>query len=237
MSIHDGHRSHMREKFLKTGLDGMQEHEVLELLLFYCIPRKDTNATAHNLINRFGTVAKVLDAPIRELKKVEGIGDNAALFLQIVKALSRHYYISSNLSNQALTTYEACGEYLIPYYVGVKSEVVMLLCLDAKCMVLDCIKVSEGNVNSAEVPIRKIVDLALSTNATSVVLAHNHPSGVALPSREDVLTTIRVAKALQFVNVALSDHILIADDDYVSLTLSNLYNYDDIVNESSKVMP
>lgn len=206
----------------------MQEHEVLELLLFYCIPRKDTNVTAHNLINRFGTLAKVLDAPIRELKKVEGIGENAAVFLSIMKAVSGYYRISAMEQNLALTTYEDCGKYLKPYFDGKKSEVVMMLCLDAKCMVLDCLQVGEGAINSANVSIRKIVDLALSTNATSVVLAHNHPSGLALPSDEDILTTKRLAKALRYVDVILSDHVIVADDDFVSLALSNLYNYDSI---------
>lgn len=231
MSVHDGHRARIKERFLREGLSRMQDHEVLELLLFYCIPRRDTNVIAHNLINRFGTLAKVLDAPLRELTKIEGIGDNAATFLRLVKELSGCYRVSSMAQNRALTTYEACGEYLIPFFDGKKNETVMLLCLDAKCMVLDCLLVGEGSINSASVPIRKIVDMALSANATSVVLAHNHPSGVAIPSGEDVATTRRVAKALYYVDVILNDHVVVADEEYTSMVLSNMYSVDKVLAE------
>ena len=120
----------------------------------------------------------------------------------------------------ALTTVEQCGEYLLPRFHGRKNETVFLLCLDAKCKVLCCKEIGEGSVNSAAVPIRRIVEVALTSNATSVILSHNHPSGLAVPSGEDTATTYRVAKALEAVEIYLADHIIVADDDYTSMKQS-----------------
>ena len=105
---------------------------------------------------------------------------------------------------------------------------VYLLCLDAKCKVICCRQISEGTVNSAGISVRKIVEVALAVNATSVILAHNHPSGIAVPSEEDIDTTFKVAKALKAVDVVMMDHIVVADDDYVSLAFSGLYKFDEI---------
>ena len=225
MSIHKDHRKHVRERFLREGLDGFTEVQVLELLLFYVIPRIDTNPIAHRLVDRFGSLAQVLEAPVEELEKVEGIGPNAALLLSLITAVSRVYAVNRTEKQKILRTIDDCGEYLKSFFIGRRTEVVYLLCLDAKCKVLGCRQVGEGSVNSANVPIRRIVELALGLNASSVVLAHNHPSGLALPSGEDVSTTCRVAAALSTVDIPLVDHIIVADDDFVSLVASG-YRFD-----------
>ena len=226
MAIHDGHRQRLRDRFRTEGLDNFDEHEVLELLLFYCIPRVNTNPIAHELINRFGSLAQVLDAPAEELAKVPGIGENAATFLTLTTAVGRYYLVNRSMQTVILPTVDACGKYLSPFFYGRRNETVFLLCLDAKCKVLCCKELGEGSVNSAGVPIRRIVEVALGVNATSVVLAHNHPSGLAVPSGEDVQTTRRVAAALNAVEITLVDHIVVADGDYVSLAQSGLYRPD-----------
>lgn len=227
MSIHDGHRQRLKERFTKEGLDNFNELQVLELLLFYCIPRQDTNPLAHALLDRFGSLAQVLEAPSSELKKVPGIGDSAATFLPLMASLCRYYLVNRTSSNCILDSIEQCGAYLLPFFYGRRNEIVYLLCLDAKCKVLACKEIGEGSVNSASVPIRRIVETALGVNATSVVLAHNHPSGMALPSAEDQLTTRRLAVALNAVDIELVDHLVVADDDYVSLRQSGWYHPDD----------
>lgn len=231
MSIHTHHRSRMKARFAKEGLDSFNEHQVLELLLFYCIPRRDTNVIAHKLINRFGSLCGVLDAPVKELVKVDGIGTNAATFISLLRCVERYYKINAQTKNTILNDIDSCGDYILPYFDGKDKETVFLLCLDANCRVLCCRELEEGNVNSANVSIRKIVDAALTENATSVVLAHNHPSGVALPSREDIYTTKKLAHALRFVDVVLMDHIIVAEDDYVSLVHSGLYRPNEIDDE------
>lgn len=223
MSVHDGHRDRLRKRFLTEGLDNFTEIQVLELLLFYCIPRRDTNELAHRLLDRFGSLSQVLDTRVEDLMAVEGIGENAALFLSLIPAAGRYYSVNRAQRCTIVRNTADCGQYLLPYFDGRVQETVFLLCLDAKCKVLCCQLVGEGSVNSAGVPIRRVVEMALAANATTVVLAHNHPSGLALPSYEDVLTTKRLAAALDAVEITLSDHFVVADDDYVSMVQSGYY--------------
>lgn len=223
MAVHDGHRERLKERFRSEGLDGFTEVQVLELLLFYCVPRKDTNEIAHALLEKFGTLAQVLDANPGDLEKVPGMGSSSALFLKLLSAAGRRYQISRTESATILRTIEQCGAYLQPRFFGRKHEAVFLLCMDAKCKVLTCKQVGEGSVNSAGVPIRRIVETALSANATMVVLAHNHPSGLALPSADDIQTTKRLAVALDTVEITLIDHLVFSDDDYVSMAQSGYY--------------
>ena len=223
MSMHTGHRQRLKQQFLKNGLDGFTDFQVLELLLFYCIPRVDTNPLAHRLIEHFGSLDQVLDANPEELMRVEGIGEHAATFLSLMTAASRYYQIKRSENTKILTTVEACGQYLLPFFHGRTNETVFLLCLDAKCKVLQCKELGEGSVNFASVPIRRIVETALMSKAVSVVLAHNHPSGLALPSADDILSTQRTAAALAAVEITLVDHIIVADDDFVTLGQSGLY--------------
>ncbi len=226
MSEHTGHRERLKKRFRQEGLDHFAPHEVLELLLFYCIPRKNTNEIAHRLLARFHSVHGVLNASEAELSKVEGMGESATSFIQLLRQAHRYYEVSA-VSDELLTSLDACGRYIVPRFLGQRNEVVYLLCLDAKCKALECFQVGQGSVNSTAVPIRRIVELALGVNATSVVLAHNHPSGIALPSDEDKLTTHRVAIALRSVEIELVDHIIVADGDYVSLRQSGLYTPND----------
>lgn len=224
MSIHDGHRQRLRERFMEHGLESFTEVQVLELMLFYCIPRRDTNEIAHRLLARFGSLAQTLDADIEELCSVEGIGENSAAFIKMFPAIARYYEVDrAKLKGEPLLTTEACGSRLLPQFLGRCNETVFLLCIDAKGKEICCRMVGEGGINSAGVPIRRIVEIALAAKATSVVLAHNHPSGIALPSQEDVATTQRIAIALDAVEVILADHLIIAEDDYVSMVQSGFY--------------
>ena len=225
MSIHDGHRQRLRARYLEEGLDGFQPHEVLELLLYHCIPRRNTNDLAHLLLKKFGSFSAVLEADVDELKKVPGIGENAALFVSLLSDTNRYYHTDAERREvKILRNIDECGKYLLPQFISRSKEIVVLLCLDAKCRVLCCKQLGEGGVNSAGVPIRKIVETALNANATSVILAHNHPSGVAIPSGDDISATRMVAGALNAVDVILADHMVFADGDYVSMALSGMYD-------------
>ena len=213
---------------METGLDSFTDVQALELLLFYAIPQKDTNPIAHALLNRFGSLSQVLDADTEELEKVPGISDHAATLLRLVTQLGRFYQVDTAQRTEALTSIDACGAYLVPHFFGRKVETVFLLCLDAKCKVLCCREIGEGSVNAASISVRKVVEAALSANATSVVLAHNHPSGVALPSADDVQTTRRIAAALSAVEVRLIDHIVVAEGDFISMVQSG-YCFDEFL--------
>lgn len=219
-STHSGHRDRLKQRFLEQGLDGFTDIQVLELLLFYAIPRRDTNVLAHALLDRFGSLSQVLEAEASELQSVPGISAHSATLLALVTQLARAYQVSCANRMEILDSLDACGAYLLPRFFGRTRETVFLLCLDAKCKVLCCKEIGEGSINSASISVRKVVETALQAKASSVVLAHNHPSGVALPSPEDQVTTKRIYAALQLVDVVLADHIVVADGDYVSMAQS-----------------
>lgn len=219
-TTHSGHRDRLKQRFLEQGLDGFTDIQVLELLLFYAIPRRDTNVLAHALLDRFGSLSQVLEAEASELQSVPGISAHSATLLALVTQLARAYQVSCANRMEILDSLDACGAYLLPRFFGRTRETVFLLCLDAKCKVLCCKEIGEGSINSASISVRKVVETALQAKASSVVLAHNHPSGVALPSLEDQVTTKRIYAALQLVDVVLADHIVVADGDYVSMAQS-----------------
>lgn len=216
-SIHQGHRARLKARFQKEGLSHFDDINALELLLFYAVPRQDTNPIAHALLDRFGSLAGVLDAREEDLMQIPGIGESAATLLHLLPQLMGRYLQQSQALGDILTTTTQCGQYLLPYFFSAREEKVYLLCLDAKCKILDCRLIHSGSVNTAGVSVRKIVEAALSANATSVILAHNHTSGIALPSEADKTTTRRLFQALDAVDVLLADHIIVANDDFVSM--------------------
>ena len=221
MGVHDGHREKMRRRFLETGLDSFAEHEALELLLFYAIPRRDTNALAHRLLDHFGTLDAVLSAPVEELMRMDGIGENAAVLLKLAPRVVQKARLSAN-KEIIINSTEKAGEFLLERFRGEKNEAIYQLCLDRKGKLLTCRRLNEGGADSSELNIRRLVENALLVSASAVILSHNHPSGIALPSSEDYATTARVQTALEMVGVVLVDHIIVADDDFVSMADSGM---------------
>ena len=217
MSVHEGHRERMRRQMKTSGMDSLSDVQVLEVALYYAIARRDTNEIAHALLRRFGSLSGVLEAPRAELLKIDGVGESAAdLLLLFIQMERRHLMDRAGRQTILDTTYK-CAQYLMPRFIGEQEEVVYLLCLDAKCKALDCSLIHRGAVNMTAISVRKIVKAALDHNATSVVVAHNPPSGLALPSREDRATTLALKAALDAVDVVLVDHVIVADEDFVSL--------------------
>ena len=184
MGLHDGHRQRMKERFARHGLDSFAEHEVLELLLYYAIPRRDTNELAHTLLDRFGSLERVFLAPREELMKVPGVGEGAALLLTLVPAVSQYTHRHAP-QETILNSVDASGRYFMRLLRHERRELLYQACLDGKGKLLSCRCLSEGGVNMAAVTLRQIVEHALLSGASSVLLAHNHPSGIALPSASD----------------------------------------------------
>ena len=191
MGLHDGHRQRMKERFARHGLDSFAEHEVLELLLYYAIPRRDTNELAHTLLDRFGSLERVLLAPREELMKVPGVGEGAALLLTLVPAVSQYTHRHAP-QETILNSVDASGRYFMRLLRHERRELLYQACLDGKGKLLSCRCLSEGGVNMAAVTLRQIVEHALLSGASSVLLAHNHPSGIALPSASDRQMTLQV---------------------------------------------
>lgn len=218
---HKGHRQRLKDKFIENGLDIFEPHEALELFLFYAIPQKDTNPLAHRLLDKYLTISGVCDAPIDELMKESGISKSAATLLKLLPEMSRLYNESKlNLNN--VLELENVGDMFLTKFIGRTEECVALLLADAKGKIIYFNIISHGSISSTDVPVRKIVDLSLRLNAKSALIAHNHPSGNALPSKSDIETTRLIRVTLQNVGVSLIDHYIIADNDYISLRDSEI---------------
>lgn len=227
---HSGHRQRVRKKFIENGFDVFEPHEALEMFLFYAIPCKDTNPLAHRLLDRYLNIGGVCDAPIDELMNEFGLSESAAAYIKMLPEMSR-LYNESKMSDDNIIDYENLGKLFQAKFIGRTSEAVALMLGDAKGKMIYFNIISKGSLNSSDMPIRKVVDLSLRHNAKTAFLAHNHPSGTALPSNSDLFTTQKLRETLLSVGVDLIDHFIITNDDYVSLRDSkfagNIFFYDD----------
>ena len=214
---HTGHRERMKAEFLVRGLEGWPDHRVLELLLFYTIPQGDVNDLAHELVERFGSLAGVLDASVEELKKVKGVGDHTAVFLRMLPAVLGRYQGARTRLSAIINSPEEAYAWLEPYFFGARNEMVYVLCLDGKRQVLGVRKVAEGSIELAEVNTRRIAEEAIGLRAAQIYVAHNHVSNLAIPSQADWLTTDTLRGALRPIGIELIDHLVFVDGDMVSL--------------------
>jgi DNA repair protein RadC len=215
--IHHGHRDRLRSRFLEDGLDGFEDHQVLELLLFYAIPRADTNPIAHKLMRRFGCLSAVLEADPKDIATVEGMGERGAAFLSLIPHITRRYFHDRvNRDAPRLNTSEAVTEYLVPLMAGRPEEAFYALCLDSQCRVLYPALIGEGTVKEAHVHPRHVVEEALRHRAASVILAHNHPGGTSRPSNADHKLTAVLVQALGAIGITVLDHIIVAGEKVFS---------------------
>ncbi len=228
--LHAGHRARMREKMAEFGTEGFADHEILEMLLYYAVPRGDTNAIAHELLDRFHDFRGIFEADPEELQQVNGFGENSAAMIRLICELVRRYHSARFVKRLHLQTTQAIGAFLAPLFIGRREEQVYLLCLDAKRTPILGKFVHSGSVAAAEFDLSVVLTTALAAQAKFVVLAHNHPSGYAVPSEADITTTVRLKRALNEVGVTLLDHLVMADPtdpaepvgDYISLADSRL---------------
>lgn len=223
MGLHDGHRKRLKQQFLAHGED-FHDHQLLELLLCYSIPQGDVNELAHSLLEKYGSLAGLMDALPESLQQVPGVGEHTAVLLKMIPKLAGRYFDSRTALGTILDSTRAARDFLAPYFnQGARNEMVYLVCMDAKYKVLGCHKLGEGSVNAADITPRKVVETVLAHNATTAILAHNHVSGLALPSDADYTTTRRLWNVLRDVGVELCDHLVFADDDMVSMKDSGFF--------------
>ncbi len=214
--IHDGHRQRMKQRFLRSGLKSFEPHNVLEMLLMYSVPRRDTNELAHNLINKFGSLDKVLEADYESLAATDGISENSALHLKLVFETFAYYEAEKNRKGFVASTSKAAVDYSRALFVGETDEVVYLLCFDVKQKLINASEISRGDLLSAGISIRKLVETAALHKAQSVILTHNHPSGSAQPSADDIAVTLKIMKALAPLEIPLNDHIVVGTKTTIS---------------------
>ena len=221
---HSGHRERLRQRFAENGItEHTPDHEILEFLLFYSIPRINTNDIAHRLIDRFGSLAGVFEASEAELLKVEGIGKNSAVLIKSMLPIMKKYMSSKNEKTKKFSNVEEVGDFLLMEYLGFTEEVFAITLMDGQGKFLGFKMLEHGDIGSVGVSTRKVIQAVLETNACCAVISHNHPGGVALPSAADLSITESVKTALDKISVRLLDHIIIADGDYVSMAQTPKY--------------
>ncbi|MDR2654694.1 MAG: hypothetical protein LBC56_01280 [Oscillospiraceae bacterium] len=215
---HSAHRKRIKEQCLQSGLKSFPAHNKLEILLFHSIPRKDTNPVAHALIERFGSLSAVFDAPYGELLKVPEIGEASAFLIKLIPQLAAAYMEDKTGGKTViLDSPEKAGKFLIPKFLGKTNECVFAAALDSQKRLLSCQQVFEGGISSVDISVRKIAELCLRVSAVSVIVAHNHPNGIAVPSKEDLYSSGRITLALEMLGVEVVDHMIVVDDDYCAL--------------------
>ena len=220
--VHDGHRQRVKARYLKEGLDAFEEHQVLEMLLFYSIPMKDTNELAHKMIQEFGSLAGLFEANPIDISKRCEVSENTAILISLIPSLSRRYFKGKWGDKPVLNSSSKAGEYAISLFAGRTYEAFFVICLDTQTRIIHADLVHEGTIDEAPVYPRMIVESALRHKANSVVLAHNHPGGGLQPSKADIEITKRITAALEAISISIMDHIIVAGDKYVSFAEKGL---------------
>ncbi len=213
---HSGHRARMRGKFIKNGLEGFEDHEILELMLFYCIPMKDTNELAHRILDEYGGLDKLFEAHPLDIVNRCGVSEHTAVLFSLMPSLFSRYSISKAGSKVVITSSKAAGAFATGLFVDKHVETLYIICLNSKNRVLHVAVMSKGTLTSAPLYPRDYVDVAIKYRAVSVIIAHNHPSGDLTPSPADIEGTNIVADAYKNIGVILFDHIIVGGDRYYS---------------------
>ena len=211
-----GHRQRIKEKYEKSGIDGWLDYEVLELVLSYAIPRKDTKPIAKELLSRFKSINGVLDSDKKELQSIKEISGHTAFFLKLLKDVAILYAENGIHNRNLLSSPQVVHDYLKASLKGAVDEEFKMLFLDSRNQLIAVETFKVGTVNRSVVYPRKVVERALYNHAVGVILAHNHPSGELQPSQDDRGVTIAIKEALKTVDIALLDHIIIGSNDYYS---------------------
>ncbi len=224
--IHSGHRERVRKEFLAHGFnEDTPPHKIVEMLLYYSIPRKDTNEIAHELVDRFGSVSGILDADPNELTEIKGVSENTAALIMLIKEIIGIYRLERREVKSGHSCISEVYDLLLSKYYTFKNEVLLLTTLNGKGEIIAIDKIGEGDYSTVKISIRDIIECILKRRAIYAILSHNHPNSTAVPSSDDVRTTEQIFNVLKSIGIVLLDHIIIADDDYVSMRQSKDYSY------------
>lgn len=232
---HSGHRQRMKERFLHDGsLDSFSDVNILEMVLFYAIPMKDTNPIAHALLDRFGSIENVFNASYDNLLTVTGVTPNAACLISMIPSLAHTYFDSMTSNVSSIPSVAQAADFLIPKFIGLTTEALYLVALNNRGKILKVEKISQGDTVSTDSNIRKIVSTLLECKATAAIIAHNHPNGLCVPSREDHRVTYEISKVLSSISIRLVDHLIISGKEHFSLA-SNKKFADCFIIDSGRI--
>jgi DNA repair protein RadC len=212
----------MRELFQKSGFSEMSQEQILEFILFYAIPRKDTKPVAIRLLDKFGSFSGVIDAGEDELSEVEGIGAATAFYLKMFREVFGIYLLEKKDKQEGRYSLNKIGSALQQSFMNVNKEIAILLCLDSSLNIISQVELSQGSYDHIELDARAVIQAALYNNSTHVILAHNHPGSTAIPSRDDIESTLSLQRILKEQDIILLDHLIFSNKDFISLYQSNL---------------
>jgi len=216
-----GHRNRLRARFIASGLDSFMDHEVLELLLTFCIPRKDTKPIAWALIKRFGSLSGVLDATQKELSEVEGIGEQSAVFVTLVRAAMRKYFLEQVKERKEIKNPESVVDFCQASLQGEANEVFEVIYLTTRNTVIGVERIAIGTIDRASISPRKIIENAFARRAAALIFVHNHPSGEPTPSQEDISLTENLSRIAAPLGIIVLDHIIVGKGKFFSIKANN----------------
>ncbi len=207
----------MRKRYIEKGLGAFAKHEILEMLLYYCYPRRDTNETAHNMISKFGSLYNLMDSDVKEIQERCGVSENIAVLINMIPSLARMYTQSKWDNKAQLSNAKTAGDFALTLFVDATVENFYIICLDKQYHVKKVEHLAKGTLDEAAVYPREVVGAVMRHQATSVILTHNHPGGSTKPSRMDLEITRRLREGLDFIRVDVLDHIIVAGGKYYSM--------------------
>ena len=220
-NMHENHRKRMMDRCEKTGFDSFADHEILEMLLYYSKPRGDTNETAHVLLERFGRIDGVFEATSDELMQIDGIGQQSALLMQLIRESARRYTKAIMQNRKRFMHIREVAEFANSCFVGSTTEQLYLFLFNNGMEMIDSVLLTSGTVNSAEMPARLMLEKAIHKRASCAVLAHNHPHGIAVPSDSDIQLTYHAAEVLGLIDIPLLEHLVFAENRYACIMKSH----------------
>lgn len=225
-NIHKGHRQRLKRRFVKEGLGSFEDHEALELLLFYSIPRRDTNELAHRLISSFGSLKNLFAANVSDIMQVEGVGEHTAILIKLLPEIAGRYWFSQHPNRATITSILSAAEFFQSLLFGESVEKFYIACLDVSFRVISEQLLSQGTPTQTPVFIRHIAEAALRNSSEMILVAHNHPGGDPYPSKSDIELTIKIQEAMDALSIRLLDHIIVSDHDYFSFAAKQLVQSD-----------
>ncbi|MBN1130790.1 MAG: DNA repair protein RadC [Chitinispirillaceae bacterium] len=216
-TLSEGHRARLRERFAGNGINALHAHEIVELLLSYVIPRRDTKAAAKELIRRYTCLNALLNAPAEELSKVNGVGKRSAEFLSFIREVNG-FCLKEKYQRKSMLSHRRDAEEYLRFHFGMRrDEYVAAIFLGNRNQVIATEVIAEGTVNQCAVYPRVIIERALRCHATSIIIAHNHPGGGLKPSEADWVLTGRLCALCRLLDIPLLDHLVVSHDEVVSL--------------------
>ena len=218
----EGHRQRLRARFLAGGAEAVAEHELLEMVLFLALPRRDTKPIAYRLIQRFGSFGAAIAAPMKELTEVEGMGASGAAALKTVHAAALRLARAEIIGKPLLSHWDALMDYLNAAMSRDRVEQFRVLFLDSRNRLIADEAQAKGTVNHTPVYPREVVRRALELQAAAIIVSHNHPSGDPSPSRDDIVMTQQIVEAAKTLSITVHDHVIVGNGTWLSFRKEGL---------------